>query len=128
MRGRSARRAPHQLRRFQCGHGQRLLADDVPAGRQDLLRLGDVEVVRRGDVDDLDRRVVEERIERWVGARHAKRLRPGIAAFRRAAEDAPNLDADPAQRLDVDRADEARADDGRADVGDPPHALLTHSC
>ena len=108
------------------GHRQRLLADHVPAGGEDRLRLGDVEIVRRGDVDDLDRRVLQEGLERRVGARHAQGVGAGRAALGRAAEHAAHLDADAAQLLDVDGPDEARADDRGADVGDPPHDLLTH--
>ena len=77
-------------------------------------------------MDDVDERIVEQLVERCVGARDAERVRPDAATLRRAAEHAAHLDADPAQRLDVHRSDESRADDGRADVGDPPHALLTH--
>ena len=108
------------------GQGERLLADDVPAAGQDPLGLRDVEVVRRRDVDDLDRGIVQQLVERRVGARDAERVGPEAPSLGRAAEHAANLDTDPAQRLDVHRPDEARADDGRADVGDPPHALLTH--
>ncbi len=106
-------------------HRQRLLADDVAAGGQDGLRLGDVQVVGRGDVDDVDGRIGQEVVEGGVGARDTEGVGPGGAALRRAAEDAADLDADPPQRFHVDRADEARPDDGRADVGDPPHPVLT---
>ena len=108
------------------GHRQRLLADDVPPGCEDLAGLRDVEVVRRGDVDDVDGRVREHLVQRLVGVRDAERLGPGRATLRRAAEDAAHLDADPAQLLDVDGPDEPRADDGRADLGNPPRAQLTH--
>ena len=77
-------------------------------------------------MDDVDRRVVEERVERGVGPRDPEGGRPRLAPFRGAAEDAADLDADPAQRLDVDGADEARADDGGPDVGDPRVMPLTH--
>ena len=92
------------------------------AGRQDLPRLLDVEVVRRGHMDDVDGRVCEDRFEGWIGARDAERLRLGLAMFRRDFEDAAHLDADPPQLLYVDGADETRADNGRADVGEPPRA------
>ena len=66
------------------------------------------------------RRVGEQLVER----RRRRAATPSAAARAaprsgRAAEDAADLDADPAQRLDVDGADEAGADDGGADVGDP---------
>ncbi len=60
------------------------------------------------------------RARRRPAARRGPSAR-ACAALRRAAEDAAHLDADPAQGLDVDRADEARPDDGGADVGDPAH-------
>ncbi len=115
------RRDLDKLRRLGGRHRQRLLADDVPAGGQDLLRLGDVEVVGRGDVDDLDRRILEDGVERRVGVTDAEGLGTLCAALRRAAEHAADLDADAPQLLDVDRADEAGADDGGANVGDPAH-------
>ena len=77
-------------------------------------------------MDDVDERVVEQFVQRLVSASDAQRVGPDPPAVRGAAEHATNLDANPAQRLDVHRPDEARADDGRADAGDPPHVLLTH--
>ena len=114
-----------QLARLRRRHRQRLLAHDVAARREDRQGLRQVQVVRRGDVDDLDARVVEQVVERVVGARDAEDRGPCRATFRGAAEDAVDPDADAPERLDVDGADEPRADDGRADVGDPPHAWLT---
>ena len=114
-----------QLGRLRRRHRQRLLADDVLPGREDGLRLRDVQVVRRRHVDDVHGRVGEEVVERRVGARHAEGVGPGGAALGRAAEDAADVDADAPQRLDMDRADESRADDGRADVGEPPHPAPT---
>ena len=114
-----------QLARLRRRHRQRLLADDVLARGEDGLGLRQMQIIGRGDMDGVDRRVVEQGLERRVGARDAERLGPGRAAFRGAAEHAADLDADAAQGFDVDRADEARADHGRADVGDPPHATFT---
>ena len=76
-------------------------------------------------MDDLDSRVGEQVVERVVRSHDPERLGPRGAAFGGAAEHAPDLDADPAQGLHVDRADEARPDDGRTDVGDPCHRPLT---
>ena len=112
-----------QLARLGRGHRQRLLADDVPAGREDGLRLGEVEIVGGGDVDDVDRLVAEEVVEGGVCARDAEAGRTSGAALGRAAEHAADLDADAAERLDVDGPDEARADDRGADVGDPCHEV-----
>jgi len=64
-------------------------------------------------------------VERVVRPCDTERLGPRGTTFRCAPKDAPDLDADPAQGLDVDRADEARPDDGRSDVGDPCHGRLT---
>ena len=62
---------------------------------------------------------------RGIARGDAQRSGSRRAALRGAAEDAADLDADAAQRLDVDRADEARPDDGGADVGDPGHGHST---
>jgi len=73
-----------------------------------------VEVVRGRHVDDVDSVVAEHRLEALVrlGQGHLRRLRP--RPVRRRPDDADDLDAQPAERLDVDDADEARADDGSA--------------
>ena len=107
--------------RLRGGHRQRLLADDVLAGGEDRRRLRDVEVVRRGDVDDVDGRVGEDLVEGGVGVADAQGVGPGGAALRGAAEDAADVDADPAELLDVDGPDESGADDGGTDVGEPAH-------
>jgi hypothetical protein len=49
-----------ELPRLGCSQRQRLLADDVLAGRQRLLNLPVVEVVRRGLVHDVDVLVLEQ--------------------------------------------------------------------
>ena len=115
-----------ELRRLGRRHRQGLLADDVAPGFEDLAGLGYVEVVRRGDVDDVDGLVGQEGLQRGIGASHAERLGPLASTVGAAAEDAPDAHADPAQRLDVDGADEARPDDGRADLRDPAHDALLH--
>jgi hypothetical protein len=69
-------------------------------------------------MDDLDAVVGEELVEVRVGLRDAERLGARGAALRAAAQDAVDLDADPAQGLDVDGPDEARADDGGSDGGE----------
>jgi hypothetical protein len=107
---------------FGRRHGERLLADDVPAGRHDGFRLRHVEVVGRRHVDRVDGRVIEQLVERGIGLGDTECLGARRSALRGAAQHAAHADADPPQRLHVDRADEACADDGRADVGDPPHA------
>ncbi len=116
-----------EFRRFRGRHRQRLLAHDVLAGREDVAALADVQVVRGGDVDDVDGVVRQQVLKGVVGAWDAERVDPRLATFRRAAEHAADLHADPPQCLHVDRADEPRPDDGGADVGDRSHrCCLTH--
>ena len=91
------------------------------AGREDRAALADVQVVGRGDVDDVDGGVGQQGVQDGVGLRDAERLGPRRATLRGAAQHAANVDADPAQGLHVDRADESRPDDGGADVGDRFH-------
>ena len=117
----AGRGEPRELAGLRSGHCQRLLADDVLAGRNDRLRLGDVEIVRRRHVNDVDGGIVEERLERRIRLRHAEGRCARLTALRRAAEDAANLDADPAQGFDMNRADEPCSDYRGADVGDVAH-------
>ena len=90
-------------------HRERLLADDVLARGEHLLRLRMVQVVRRRQVDDVDRVVGEQRLERVVHGRDRLRGR----ALGRGADDAGDVDAEQPQRVHVDDADEAGADDAR---------------
>ena len=89
-------RLPDEPSRLGGGQGEGLLADDVLASAEDRRRLRHVEVVRRGDVDDVDGRVGENLVERAVGVADAQCLGAGRAALRGAAEDAADVDADPA--------------------------------
>jgi hypothetical protein len=115
-------RDPDELCGLRGRHGERLLADDVPAGGQDGLDLRVVEVVRRRDVDDLDPAVVENLIEAGVRRGHAQLVRACRRAVLARAKHTVNLDADPAQPFDVDGADEPAADDGSSDVTETPHS------
>ena len=83
-----------QLVRFDRGHAQGLFADDMLAGRERSLRLADVQVIGRGDVDDIDARILEERLDRRIGVRDTQRVRTGGATLRGAAKHATDLDAD----------------------------------
>ena len=113
----AARRGqPDEVARLVRGHRQGLLAHDVPARREDRLDLRVVQLVGRRDVDDVDPVVVEQLVQRGVGAADVDLLRAGGGAVARGAEQAGDVDADPAQGLDVHRADEAAADHGGADV------------
>src|SRR5947199_1524274 len=95
----------------------------MSTGGQDGLRVRKVEMVRRCDVDDVHRIVGQERLEGRVGAGHTQLSGTRLAAFRRAPEHAANLDADPAQLLNVDGADEPGADHRGADARALAHAL-----
>src|SRR5438094_8692393 len=95
----------------------------MSTGGQDGLRVRKVEMVRRCDVDDVHRIVGQERLEGRVGAGHTQLSGTRLAAFWRAPEHAANLDADPAQLLNVDGADEPGADHRGADARALAHAL-----
>ena len=119
--GREGREA---LRRVEIDR-ERLLADDVLAGRQGALRQVRVEVVRRADVDDVDRRVVDEGLGALVGrlgAEAAGRLaRPLRARGGHAGEDA----AGGGDGAGMDGPDEAGARD-RGPQGPPRHCAHRH--
>ena len=102
---------PEQLAGLRGGQRQRLLADDVLAGREHGLHLRVVEVVRRRQVDDADAVVVQHRLEALVRLRQAGFWR----ARGRRADDARHVDTEASERLDVDDADEPGPDDGRSD-------------
>jgi hypothetical protein len=73
-----------------------------------------VQVIRSREVHDVDAIAGEGALEALVHVGEwddrSLRARP----LRRRADDAENVDAQPAQRVDVDDADEARSHDGRA--------------
>ena len=71
----------------------------------------------------LDGVIREKLIQRSVGTRDTQSLCASRATFWRAAQDAANLHADPAQSLNVHRADEPRTDDSCAGVSGPPHEV-----
>jgi len=102
----------------------RFLTDDVPAGGQDPLHLGVVELVGGGDVDGVDLAIVQQRVQARVGLREADPAGGVLAAIRAAPEHAAHRHPQPAQVLDVHGADEAAADDGRADVAEARHGSL----
>ena len=92
-------------------------------GGEDPPDLRVVELVGRGDVDDLDALVGEQLVEARVGLRQAELARPAARRAPATTSRRPcDADADAAQRLDVDGADEPAADDGGADVADASHA------
>jgi hypothetical protein len=105
------RRESEQLGRLLGRHRERLLADDVLARRERLLRLRVVQVVRRRQMDDVDGRVREQLLNRLVDGRDPLRSR----SLRRRADDARDVDPQEAERVHVDDADEPRADDAGAE-------------
>ncbi len=89
------------------------------AGRERGLRMSVVKVVRRRDVDYVNPVVREHRLHRFVGGWQARRARSFGCARAAGTDDAVDLDAETAQRVHVDQADESRADDSGAQL--PPH-------
>ena len=110
-----------QLGRLRRGQRKRLLADDIPAGREDLLGLGIVQIVGRRDVDHANAVIAQEVVERGVGGGNAHLLRSGSAERRRGFEQSDDVDSDSPEGLDVDRADETAANHGGADVATVCH-------
>jgi hypothetical protein len=104
-----------QLPRLGRGQRERLLADDVLAGRERRLHLRVVQVIGRRQVHDIDALVCEQCVVALVDGREP--LRPG--SVRARADDAGNLDPEPAQCIDVDGADEAGAHDTGPQLVDP---------
>ncbi len=80
------------------------------------LDLRKVLAVGRRDVDHVDRVVAEQLVEVAIGAWNAEPGGPFGAAFIARAKQTAHLDADAAQSLDMDGADEATADHGRANI------------
>ena len=80
------------------------------------LRLRVVEMVRRRQMDDVDAIVGEHRLEAVVrlGQRHGPLLAAPAPA---RADDTGDLDAEAAQCVDVDDADEAGAHHSRTEIG-----------
>ena len=70
-------------------------------------------------MDDVDRVVREQRLERVVD----RRDRLGGGALRGGADDAGDLDPEQAEGMDVNDTDEAGADDSRAKPA-VPHARI----
>ena len=64
---------------------------------------------------DLNRWITEQRVERIIGSGNPQRLRRLVSALLAGAENAEHIDAQTAQRLNMNRADKARADHGGAD-------------
>ena len=79
-----------------------------------------MEVVRAGDVDGVDARVGEQRVDAVDHRRQRARRRLGPRPLRRRADDADDIEAEPAQRLGVGDAHEPGADHADADRRDQP--------
>jgi hypothetical protein len=67
-------------------------------------------------VDNVDPRVVEQRLEGRVRVGQVLGLGLRRRPLGTRADDAGDFDAQPPERLDMDDADEARTDDRRSDV------------
>ena len=106
------RQAQHRLA-FGGVHRQRLLADDVLAGRDRLPRQWRVQMVRRGDVDGVTRFAGKCVAQCWV-ERDSQRLRAFPAGVGARTDDGRDLDAVAPQGIKVDQANEAWPDDNRA--------------
>jgi hypothetical protein len=98
----------------------------MTTGGEARRRLRDMEVIRAGYMDDVHRGIREECVETLVRLRDAEREGAFRASLGRAAQDTSNLDADPTQRLNMDRPDETGSDDGRPDLSQP-HARCVSS-
>ena len=96
--------------------GDRLLEDEVLAGFKGGSRELDVGPVRGAHVDDIDRRVVEERADVCRRVCHSERRRPRPCPLPIRAGDRDDLPvAAPADGIDVEWPDESGPDDRRSD-------------
>jgi hypothetical protein len=99
----------HELGGLARVERERLLADHVLARLQHRLDLRVMEVVGRRDVHDVHARVLEHRLEAVVGLGQPGGARLLPRALRCRAHHAEHLDAEAAQRVDVDDSDETGA-------------------
>jgi hypothetical protein len=74
-------------------------------------------------VDDADRVVGEQRVERGIRLRDAEGGCSLGASFGAAAEDPAHVHPDAPEGFDMDGADEPGADDGGADRGGHPRRI-----
>src|SRR5690242_2469146 len=81
-----------------------------------------VQMVGRGDVDGVHTLVAKHRVEALVRGWQAQLLGACACALAGRAHDAVDLDAEPAESLDVDHTDETDADDGGAYLMQALHA------
>ena len=109
----AAPRQLHELGRFTRVHGERLLAHHMLAGAQRGRRHLEVKAVRRGDVDGVDLRAGQQLAIVGERPRNGQPL-GGLSHEGILVADGRDGDAQPTQRLDVDRADESGADDACA--------------
>ena len=105
-----ALRQLHQLGRLLRVHGQRLLAQDVLAGQERLLGQRVMQHVGHGEMDGVNVLVRQHFVDALVRAGQAELLLGRGRFLVIDAENAGHGDAEPAQRLDVDGADETGAD------------------
>ena len=72
-------------------------------------------------MDDVDLGIRQGGLKAGVRHRQSQTLGRGLGHLRAGVDHAAHLDAQAAQRLDMNGADEAAADDGRADVAETLH-------
>ena len=116
-----------QLGCFRRGHCQRFLADDVLAGVEARQHLLVMIAVRRGDMDHVHIVVFQQLLQAGVAAGQAETCRRPLRFSAEEPRIARYANAEPAQRLDVDRTDEAGTDDGRRDLVKWSHAAQSIS-
>jgi hypothetical protein len=100
---------------------ERLLADDVLAGRERLLDLCVVQVVRRREVNDIHIVVGEQLLVAPAHRREALRRR----SLWGGSDDTDDVDSQPTQRLHVHGADEPGAHDAGAEVRKRPRHVTS---
>src|SRR3984893_4832709 len=101
---------------FGRGHGQRLFAHDMLARRQRGLCMRVMDVVGRRDVYDIDALIGQHRLHRFICGWQSGRSRSLGGPNAAGADDAVDLDSEPAKSVNVNGADESRADHRGAQV------------
>jgi len=94
---------------------QRLLRDDVLAGIQRGPAQREMQHVGRTDVDDIDSVAGDQLLGAGKDLGHSEPRGVPFGDLARSCRDPRDLDADPAQRVNVEPSDTARADDPSPD-------------
>lgn len=107
---------------------KRLLADDVLASFERTLDVLVVEMVGRGHVDDVDRRVAEQRFEVVVRRGQCGSERLVACMLGRGTDDAGDMHSETRQGVGVDGGHETRPDDRRRHVAEARRPQLSSLC